>query len=121
MLGELGDRELAWGESKAEVGVREFGAQTLASLDDYAAVVEGGGGQAVDGVPPGVGGKRGLDVARHEPEVGRRELPALGVAIGLAQGRELLEPRELAHVDLHRQMSAHRLLEGFRAIETATR
>ena len=67
---------------------------------------------------PAVSGGHGrVEVARDEAEVGGRELPAERVAVGVAAGLELLEVRELAHVDLGGEVAADRLLERLVALE----
>jgi len=74
-------------------------------------VVERELGQLVDRMPVGVVGERGVDVARHEPEIGGRELAARRAPVGVAERFELLDVREFADVDLCRQVPADRLLE----------
>ena len=67
--------------------------------------------EVVDRVPVRVAGELRIDVAGHEPEVRRRELPLLRRARRIAQRLELLEVRELTHVDLLGEVTADRLLE----------
>src|SRR5262249_33189591 len=70
--------------------------------------------QRVDRMPTRVRGNLRVDAGRHEPEVCGCELPPRGVSAGLAQRLELLEVRQIAHVDLLRQVTARRLLERLR-------
>src|SRR3954468_2456938 len=72
-------------------------------------------------MPVRVSGKFGVDVARHEPEVGRRKLPLLRRALRIAQRLQLFEMRELAYVDLLREVPPDRFLERVALIEVATR
>jgi hypothetical protein len=51
----------------------------------------------------------------------RGELPLARMPLGLAARLELLEVRELAHVDLRRQVLADRVLERLAALEVAAR
>ena len=75
-------------------------------------MVERHRGQRVDRVPGRVVRHRRVEVGGDEPEVRGRELPlAPGCASGVAPRLELLEVRELAHVDLRREVAADRLLE----------
>ena len=64
-------------------------------------------------------GQLRVDVARHEPEVGGRELPLAAGGGRVAPRLELLEVRELAHVDLRREVAADRLLERLVRVEVA--
>ena len=69
-------------------------------------------GQRVDRVPARVARERaGSSAERDEPEIRGRELPALGVAGRIAPRPELLEVRDLAHVDLGREVPEDRALE----------
>ena len=80
-------------------------------------VVERERREAVDRMPGRVGGHGGIEVARDEAEVGRRELPASGLRSGSPQGLELLEVGELPDVDLRREVAADRLLERLGRLE----
>src|SRR2546428_13159696 len=77
--------------------------------------------EVVDRMPVGVPRKLRIDVARHEPEVRRRELPFLRRALRIAQRLELLEVRQLMHVDLLGEVAADRLLECVALGEIAAR
>ena len=74
-------------------------------------MVEGGGGKVVDRMPARVRRHRGVDAERHEAEVRGRDLPLDRVPPRVAVGRHLLQVRDLAEVDLHREMPADRGLE----------
>src|SRR5207247_2914740 len=106
------DGELDRGEREAEIRIRELRAQTLTTGEHDRLMVERELREAVDRVPLGVVRELGIDVARNESEVGGRQLPLLRGPVGVAQRLRLLEMRELAHVDLLREMSADRSLEG---------
>ena len=67
--------------------------------------------QRVERVPGRVLRHGGIDVGGHEAEIRGHELPAQRVPVGLAPRLELLEVRDLAHVDLLREMAPDRLLE----------
>ena len=69
------------------------------------------GGKVVDRMPARVGGDGGVDAERHEAEVGGRDLPLDRVPARVAVGRDLLEMRDLAEVDLRREVAADRRLE----------
>jgi hypothetical protein len=69
-------------------------------------------GKLVDGMPGGVGRKLGVESPRHEAEIRRGELPLVRVAVRVAHGLQLLEPGQLRHVDLSRELGPNRLLEG---------
>ena len=77
--------------------------------------------KVVDRVPVCVPGELRVDVAGHETEVRRRELPLLRRSRRIAQRLELLEVRELTHVDLLGEVTADRLLERVVFCEIATR
>ena len=66
-------------------------------------------------------GRAGIDTERDDAEVRRRELPLPRVPPGLAERLELLEVRELADVDLGREVPADRLLERLVRVEIAAR
>src|SRR5713226_2414675 len=72
-------------------------------------------------MPVGVAGKLRVDVIRDEPEVCGRELPLARRAVRIAQRLELLEVRQLTHVDLLCEVAADRLLERVALREIATR
>ena len=110
-VSELGERERLGREREADVRVRELPAQAVAPGEDDRAVVEGGLRQRVDRVPASVGGNAGIETKGNEPEIGGRQLPALGVAGGIAPGAELLEVRDLAHVHLRREVAEDGALE----------
>ena len=57
----------------------------------------------------------------HEAEVGGGELPLARDAVGVAQRLELLEVRELAHVDLRGEVAADRVLERLAAARGSRR
>src|SRR6185436_12543369 len=62
-------------------------------------------------MPAGVGGDRWIDAEWHEPEVRGRDLPLDRVAPGIAVRRDLFEMRDLAEVDLRREVAPDRRLE----------
>ena len=68
-----------------------------------------------------VSGRRRIEVARHQAQVRGGELPLRGWAVGLAEGLELLEPGQLAHVHLGRQLAANRAGERLAGPEVAAR
>ena len=118
-IAELGNRELGRCERKAEVGVGELRAQPLAAGKDDRAVVEGQFGRVVDGLPIRVTRQFRIEVARYEAEICGCELPLLRRPLGIAERLELLEMRELAHVDFRRKMTANRLFERLAGTEIA--
>ena len=67
--------------------------------------------EVVDRMPARVRRDLRVDAGGDKAEIRRRELPPRGVPFGLAQRLELLEVRELADVDLLRQVPPRRLLE----------
>src|SRR5262249_19520724 len=93
-----------WGRPRRARGrpvrVGELPAQALAPREDDRLVVEREPREAVDRVPVRVARQRGVEVARDETEVRGRQLPAERAAVRVAARLELLEVRELAHVDL---------------------
>jgi basic membrane protein A len=119
VLTQLRDREDLGSEREPDVRVRELGAQPLAAGEHDRLVVEGHGRKRVDRMPARVGGHRRVEVARDEPEVGRRELPLARAAARVAAGLELLEVCQLAHVDLDGEVATDRLLERLTGLEEA--
>src|SRR6185369_17031600 len=101
------------------VRVRELAAQPVPSGEHDAAVVEGGGRQVVDRIPPRVNWNVRIDAELDQTEVRGRELPGGRVARRIAVGRELLQVRHPAHVDLRREMAADRRLERLACLEQA--
>ena len=77
--------------------------------------------EVVDRVPICVAGELRIDVAGHETEVRGRELPFLRRPFRIAQRLELLEVRELTHVDLLGEVTSDRLLERVAHGEVPTR
>src|SRR6266545_5012803 len=77
--------------------------------------------EVVDRMPVGVARKLRIDVAGDEAEVRGRELPFLRRPLRIAQRLELLEVRQLAHVDLLGEVAADRILERVVLGEVATR
>ena len=75
--------------------------------------------QSVYRMPRGVAGKRRIEVARHEAEVSRCELPLVRDALRFAQRLQLLEVRELADVHLRGEVAADRLLKRLVRLEVA--
>jgi len=118
-VAELGDGERLGREREAGVRVRELRPQAVAPGEDDRAVVERDRGQLVDRLPAGVAGESGVEVARHEPEVRGRELPAARVPVGVAPRLELLEVGELPHVHLLREVAPDRGLERLARLEVA--
>ena len=114
---ELRDRERGWREREADVRVRELPAEACAPEQDDHLVVEGEWRPVVDEMPARVRRQLGVDVARHEAEERRRELSTERVPVGIAAGFELLEVRQLLHVDLVGEVAADRLLERFVGLE----
>ena len=110
-LAELGEREGLRREREGDVRVRELRAQPLAPREDDRAVVERRSRKPLDRVPARVGRDARVDAERDETEVGRGQLPALGVPAGVAPRAELLEVGDLADVDLRREVAEDRLLE----------
>ena len=108
---ELRERERLRSEREPRVRVRELAVQTFSACDDDRAVVERGLRQRVDRMPARIRRNVRIDVAGDEPEVRRRELPALGVPVWSAPRAELLEVRHLPHVDLRREVPEDRPLE----------
>ncbi len=104
-------------ESEADVRVGQLRAQALPRGEHDRLVVERHRGQAVHGVPGRVRGKRGVEVAGHEAEVGGRELPLAWMTIRTAAGLELLEPGDLAHVDLGGEVAEDGLLERLAGLQ----
>ena len=76
-------------------------------------------GDRRDGMPGRVLGDLGVDVRRNEAEERRRHHPVVGNAVGLAARLELLQVRELLHVDLCGQVAADGVLERLAGIEVA--
>ena len=120
-VAELGERERGGCEGEADVRVRELPAQPVPAGEDDLVVVERERWQVVDGVPRRVLGQLRVDAGGHDPEERGRELAALGVAAGLAPRAELLEVRDVAHVDLGGQVAADRPLERLVRLERAAR
>src|SRR5439155_15154869 len=110
-VAELRDREQRRREGEADVRVRQLRAETVASRVDDLSMIERDRRQSVDRMPRGVAGKFGIEVARHEAEVSRCELPLARNALRFAQRLQLLEVRELADVHLRGQVAPDRLLE----------
>ena len=74
-------------------------------------MVERRRGKVVDRMPARVGRHGRIDAERHEAEVRGRDLPLDRVPARVAVGRDLLEMRDLAEVDLRREVAADRRLE----------
>src|SRR5207247_5820744 len=72
-------------------------------------------------MPARVLGHERVDIGRNEPEVRGGELPLERVASRIAERHELLQVRELAHVDLDRKVAADRLLQCLAGLEVAAR
>ena len=81
-LAQLGQRELRRGEREARVRVGELPSEPLPSGEDDRAVVVGGLGELVDGMPARVVREVGVEAELHEPDVRRRERPGGRVAPG---------------------------------------
>jgi len=120
-VAELRDRERRRRQREADVRVRELAAEPVARRQQHALVVEGEDGQLVDRVPARVGREGGLGIARHQAEVGGRELAPERVPGRVAERLELLEVRELAHVDLGGEVAPNRPLECLVGGELAAR
>src|SRR5262245_42359011 len=120
-LAELGERERRRSEREARVRVRQLPAEALAPREHDRAVVERHLREVVDRVPARVRRHVRVEPELDEAEVRRRELPGGGDAAGLAVGRQLLEVRHLAHVDLRGQVPADRALERLTFLELAAR
>src|SRR5262249_21159466 len=97
----------------------ELRAQALAPRQRDRTVVEGHRGQVVDRVPGRVAGDDGIRVGGDESEIAGRQLPLVGVTVGIAARLELLEVGELAHVDLGSEVPANRLLKRLARLEIA--
>ena len=110
-VAELGERERRRCQREADVRVRELATEPVATREDDRAVVERGLREGVDRVPGRVGRYTRIEPQRHEPEVCGRELPPRGMADRVAPRPELLEVRDLAHVDLRREVPRDRGLE----------
>jgi hypothetical protein len=120
-VAQLGQRERRWGESEADVRVRELCAQALAPGEHDLAVVERERGQAVDRVPVGVVGQAGIDARRDEAEIGGGELPPARASGGVAPGAELLGVGQPSHVDLGGEVASDRLVQGVARRERTAR
>ena len=106
-------------QRETDVGVGELAAQPLTAGEDDLAVVEGKRRQAVDGLPGSVLGQLRVDAGRDDAEERGRELPARGIAAGLAPRAELLQVRDLSDVDLRREVAPDRGLERLVGFERA--
>ena len=72
-------------------------------------------------MPPRVRGHVRVDAELDQAEVRGRELPRGRVARRVAVGRELLEVRHVADVDLRREMAPDRPLERLARLEQSAR
>jgi hypothetical protein len=72
-------------------------------------------------MPGRVRGEGGVRVERNQAEVRGRDLPFAWIAVGLAERLELLEVREVAHVEALREVAADGALERLAARELAAR
>ena len=84
-------------------------------------MVEGRIGNGVDGVPGGVGGHDRVGVGGDEPEERGGDAPGARNPVRGAEHRELLDVRDLPHVDLLRELATHGRLDVFVVAEEAAR
>jgi hypothetical protein len=80
-------------------------------------VVERGGGQARDGVPPRVRRDDGVEPGADQAQISGRHAAGLRVGVRL----QLLEVRELPHVHLRGEVAADGVLERLAGVESAAR
>src|SRR5471030_2866940 len=118
---ELRDRECVRRQREAGVRVRELRTEPLPAREHDRAVVERQLRQLVDGMPARVARYRRVEIARDEAEICSRQLPAQGIALGVAARLELLEMGELLDVDLGGEMTPDRLLERLAGLELTAR
>jgi L-aspartate oxidase len=110
-VAQLGQREVLRGEREADVRVRELAAQAITAREDDLPVIEGRRGQYIHAMPGRIGRDSWIEAERDEPEIRGRELPVVGVPRGVAPRAELLQVRDLADVDLRREVPENRVLE----------
>src|SRR6266702_1349083 len=112
---QLAEGETGREERVDEVGVRELGTQAAEGAADHGTVIVGEGRQACHRAPGGVrerlaGPTLKAAAVRDEREVRHRHDPAMRIALGVAEGVQLLEV-DAAHAGLGRQQAARSALE----------